>query len=494
MADKASTNELRDGTASPTVMNTSNYVSIHTVGVYAFMDHAYEGTHGFRDGSYLVPHPREMFYDRRRDFCFYTNFVRPITRAMFEPVFIEPAPRTVDPDSSKFKTFIEDADNAGSSLQSITEDVILFARLHGIAFAVMDNFKEEDQPETAGEAEDQRVMPYLYTRTIEQVEEWKVDKFGNMKSITFIEASVWAKDTGDSEATEHKRWIEWTEEEQITWTKDKDEKWVEVERVIHDLGKVPVVMVLFAKRKNKTVLLVNPPLYDAARVNHTMFNKDSEIREIERAQGFSQLYVQTDNINSLTVGANNVLGVPMDATIPPGYVSPDPGIQKELVAYQEKVRDDLFRVAEQNGVIGIRTAKSGEALAWEFYAHESVLQKSSSAATIFEGKVADIFMLYTNEKFTYTVEYPKKFQPRNKKEILGETAEYIELEPGAKGKALALEKATKVMFVDDDQDRVDEVVQEIKDNAENEGLSEDEERRRAEEEEAERLRIEAEGE
>ena len=63
----------------------------------------------------------------------------------------------------------------------------------------------------------------------------------------------------------------------------------------------------------------------------TVFNKDSEIRELERAQGFSFLYAQGIEPGDLTIGANNYLNVPEGSTIPPGYCSPDPGIQKTLM-------------------------------------------------------------------------------------------------------------------------------------------------------------------
>ena len=66
------------GTADPNTSDSHVYTSLHTVNQYDFMDNAHDGTGGFRDGRYLVPHSRETFYTKRRELSFYKNFVRDV--------------------------------------------------------------------------------------------------------------------------------------------------------------------------------------------------------------------------------------------------------------------------------------------------------------------------------------------------------------------------------------------------------------------------------
>jgi hypothetical protein len=350
------------------ISNTKKYISVNNVNVYEFMDHAYHGTGGFRDGTFLVPHSREMFYDSRRDLAFYKNFVKPIIRAMIEPVFSKEAARTVEPTNNKFQEFIADCDNAGTSLQSFMEDALITARLHGVVFIVVENFPMEEQPETEEAVVEARLFPYIYQRTARQVEKYQLDKFGGLLSITFREADVIVVKNG-AEVVES-RYLKWTSTYSEEYTLNEKNEITVITKNEHNLGVLPVIPIFTMRRKDKNSLLIDPPLYDLAKLNLTIFNKDSEIREIERSQGFSLLYVQSDTQGNLTIGSNNVLFVPMAATIPPGFASPNPAIQTNLMLNATSVREDLFRLAEQNGVIGVQQAKSGLALSWEFFAHE----------------------------------------------------------------------------------------------------------------------------
>jgi hypothetical protein len=229
-----------------------------------------------------------------------------------------------------------------------------------------------------------------------------------------------------------------------------------------------VITVCAVRKKAAREIYVDPPLYDIARLNHALFNKDSEIREIERNQGFSLLVVQTDKPENLTIGTSNVLFIGSTTTVAPFFAAPDVGVQKTLMEYSKEIQEAVFMIAEQNGVVGVTEAKSGIALQWEFFARESVLKKTSRMAAGFEEKVSEIFRDYTGDAFVYAVEYPYTFQPNDKNADLGTIQSYIDLGVPAKAKALAMEKATRVMFPDEDDMKVLETIDEIRAEAEDE--------------------------
>lgn len=450
----------------------STYKKISSLNVYDFMDMTREGSGIYRDGTGLVPHTREMDYPKRKEIAFYKNFVKPIVRAMVEPVFTDEAVRKVeDIDGNEqtgmmVNTFIEDADNDGSSLQSVVEDIVTYSRLHGVSFAVVDNFPSEDIKETTQANIDARIMPYVYMRKAQQVKGWKLDRFGKLEVIAFyesapgkgldskdIEGIAPTKKDKENEGAEYIR-IWDTEKSQVYRKTKKESKFKkDGDPVLHGLGRIPVLTLFAIRRKDKTILLVDPPLYDLARLNYTVFNKDSEIRELERAQGFSFLYAQGIEPGDLTIGANNYLNIPEGATIAPGYCAPDPNIQKTLMENNGNIKDDIFTIAEQNGVTGI-TDQSGIAKQWDFFAHESVLKKTSSMAVDIEERIIELFKGYTGEVFVYTVEYKTDFQPNDALKEIEQYERYLDLQPVSLGRALAMGAVARLVFRDQAQEKV----------------------------------------
>jgi len=410
---------IQEQTAEPNVSNNYDYRPIEGINIYTFMSDAYYGSGGFRDGRYLVPHTREMFYPDRRSQAYYKNYVAPIVRAMIDPVFNDEIERgayvgETQIDSGLFVNgFIEDCDNAGKTLQEFTREAVALSRLHGVTFIVMDNYRAEEMPEAKGAALDERKFPYVYFRTADQVEKWETDKFGNLLWIIFVADPEEEINPVTKKPEKRERWERWDD---MTWQKlGKNAKGelVVLEEYVHGLGVIPVIAVYSTTKRDPKNILVDPPVYDIAKINHAIFNKDSEVRDQERAQGFSVFYIQADDAGATSIGTHNFIQVPIEASITPGYTSPDSSILSGLVDNGEKLREDLFRIAGQNGVVGVQDSKSGIAKQWDFLAHEIVLKKTSKIATWTEEQIIALFQAYTGETFEYRVIYPSDFQPQD---------------------------------------------------------------------------------
>lgn len=459
--------------ATPTLVKDA--VDLRTVNVYAFMDDAHDGTGGFRNGTYLIPHAREMFYEERKQLAYYKNFVRPIVRAMVDPVFNEAVVTKVlgadgtDATSDQLEAFLENCDNGGTTLQNFVKRACRKARVHGVSFIVMDNFPAGEIPVSVLDAVKARKIPYLCLRTAAQVPEnggYDCDEYGNPMWILFAE-----KDDPNDKATP-KRWRKWTPEYTVMCRAKGDgfDEIVETKSE-HGLGCIPVICLYAASRDNMDTPLVDPPLYDLARMNHALFNKTSLIHSQERSQGFSLLYIQTNNPQNLqTVGDKTVLFIPENMTIPPAYISANPAVLEGLVSNEDKLREDMFRLAEQNGVIGVQSAKSGVAIQWDFFAHESVLKTTSSMAKWLTDKIAELWGLYVKDDAgkKLDAEYPTDFQPND---VTAELALYdkaLLMTFPPKTTAMLKSKAVRLLFADEDPQRVQECVDEINQVAEDE--------------------------
>lgn len=458
------------GGSDPRVEDTEQYTPLLSVNKYRFMDDSFYGTGGFRDGSYLIPHTREMFYKTRKELTGYRNFMSPIVRALVEPVFTDAVPRVItdmndnelgDDANHPFRTFIEDADSDGTSLHEFVEQATLDTRLHGVSFVVMDNYGADMQPATMQEAIDDRIMPYVYLKSAEEVVDWTNDTYGCLTTITFAEQPI--KVTHQNGTVEcQPRFRLWTEMYSQVLTKNKDGDFENVgPAVYHNLGQLPVIVTYVRKPRYRNEILVDPPMFDLARMCLVIYNKDSEIRDQERAQAFSCLYVQGEPNGNLTIGPHNVIFLPPDASIAPGFASPDSSILAGLVANNEELRKSLFQMAEQSGVVGTQIAESGVAARWHFWAVESQLKKTASIAQSIEYRIKDLYEAYMATEFGYTVTYPDDFQPGDVTAVINNYKTILDLRPPV---VLAEEiwcKIGRIVMEDDDPDDIKEVIEEI---------------------------------
>lgn len=422
--DDAKFNQQTEKLNEPNTADVSSYISLLNENVFTFMDNAYKGCHGFRNGRYLVPHSRELFYRARQGFSHYVNFIKPVVRAMVEPCFVDEAKRKHN-DNEMLVTFLEDVDNKQTPIQRFTHSAINVCRRHSVVFVVVDNHAK--QPEDQRTAVDKRILPYLYIRKANQVDIYNLDGYGNMLEISFIER--YEKRDAAGRIIQEAQFRMWTTTDTFLYEYPRTEstsagtnqtsiaptterKRVEVtgSRVVHGLGIVPVAISRDIELEMSDDFLPDPKLYDIARVNHSIYNKDSEIREIERNQAFAILCVQQDKRSSLTVGTSNVMFYPIGANAPQ-FVAPPMDTLSQLVANRKELREDLFRLAEQNGIVAVQDAKSGLALAYEFFAHESVLQETSRISEKLEEDIVAIFSLWTKQTIEYEVQYRSSFVP-----------------------------------------------------------------------------------
>ncbi|MBD3387599.1 MAG: hypothetical protein GF414_01535 [Candidatus Altiarchaeales archaeon] len=466
-------NTAGDGGGDPRVSDVNNYTDVLSVNKYMFMDNAYYGTGGFRTGEYLIPHDREMFYNKRRNFSVYKNFVRPIVNSLVDPVFSEPAPRAIidegggDTGSPIARAFIEDVDGGETNMQTFCRGVMHMARRHGVAFVLMDNFPQSEMPPTVGEAVDQRLYPYMVKKSGWEVVEVKTDDFGRLEEIAFAEEDY--RDGNDVK----KRARLWTREYSILMEKHKTHmnaaqgkapEWEPIgDPVYHNLDVVPVIAVYSAERDSLHDTLPDPPLYDVARLNHLIYNKDSEIRDLERSQAFSILYLQSDAGGNVTLSNHNAIIVPPGSSVTPGYISPDAGQLNALVETNKFYMEDLFRSAEQSGVHAVQTTQSpsGVALAWRFWAVENSLKGTARLATVFEIQAMGLLSLYTGESYEYAVEYPTSYQPGDRMQEIQGLKTVVDMDPPPALKAAVYRKVAKIVMADEAEDLRDAVVDSI---------------------------------
>lgn len=388
-------------------LSTNGYtepsIDITTVNPYTFVTHSYYGTGGYVNGSYLQKFDRELNFKKRKESAFYTNMVKGVADSIVTPVFTEEPRRQTN--NEIFSDFIDNCDNKGNGLTSVTETATKFARIHGVSFAVIDNF--EEVPEVLADVLAQRKFPYTYIKTADSVADFIVDEFGILNSITFFDAIV----TIDKKNCQTYRvWT--TEYSQVLIKKGKKiEEYSE--KKYHNLGIVPVVACRVDSVTDE--FLPFPPFYDICKLNCAIYNVDSEITSLERQQAFSLLVVPSDDPKpNIEVGADSVLTVPTQSTITPAFISPDSAIMTVLQNRAGELKNSLLSTANVIGATAIgngNQAKSGVALSYEFLGQSIALEKSARMAEAFEYAISVIVGLYIGQEIEYKVEYDTNFSP-----------------------------------------------------------------------------------
>lgn len=444
------------------IAQMNSHVDPISLNKYQLMNMCYYGNGHIPTGEFLIPFSRESDYYSRRKLAIYKNYIKPAIRAMVEPVFNETAERVVTDESGStiettmFSKFLENVDASGTDMQSYSHSVLNICRRHGVVFTIMDNFPMDQQPATKADAERLRIMPYIYTKQAWEVEEVKTDAFGNLKYIIFTD------EPEEVNGKEEARWRRWDTQKSDILRKDKQGKFEPVSTSYHNLGVVPIVVLFADIPENKTDVLVDPPLYNSALINLQIYNQSAEIRDQERAQAFSIFYAQGLPDGDNVFGPKNFINLGADVTMPPGYASPDFGIISGLVANQEQLRKDLLATLEQVGVVGVEGEQSGISKAFDFIGQEEVLKRTAALATYLETKIADLFMLYTGESFTYTVIYQDDFAPQGLDKEIDRFDKIFKMPITPMFSSRLQEKLARLVFADDDKEMVQEIIEDIR--------------------------------
>lgn len=462
--------------SSPDQSDTIRYLSVAKevdVSSQQFLSDSYDYTGGYKNGLYLIPFPIEGYYDQRRDYSTYTNFFAPIVNSTINPCFAKPATRAIlsgadtEVNDSKFLMFLADCDNRGNSFQKwMKENAAKYGRVHSRAFVVVDNFTADQMPDTDDEAVKGRKFPYIYIKTSIQVGRYENDEFGNLQTVSFYDRME--KIEGERRSI----YKHWTAEESTEEYLDMQGKWITVgEPKIHGLGTLPVAVVGDAQPNDTSKLMPEPRLYGVGRMVHSIFNKDSEMRHLERVCMFPMLTVQ-GNANDLAGGASSIMFYSENASQSPQWIQPDAGLMQALGTQRNNLRDDMFAMVEQLGVVAKKTAISGVALAYEFQAHSDVLDETANMCEDCERQIMAIFGEYVDwTQYKYSVQYNREYLPYDTSENIVHDSFLVDiLGIPAEFKFEVIEDHLKRRFPDMEKERIDEIIQIARGDLENDKM------------------------
>lgn len=438
-----------------------------TVDDYELMQDAYQGAGGFKDGEYLVPHPRETMdkFERRRSLAYYLNYVKPVIDSHVNPIFRTAPVRTWGTNNDGGPTplldqFLNDVDTNRTGIDRFMKRAAKEAKRQGIVFLVVDNFAQ--QPDKQQEAIKGRILPYAYLVPKNRVTNFTTDGAGKLTSIAYEEVAE-SSSGGQSKLTVWK----WTAE---TWEKSGNNGAASGPNTI---GRIPVIP-LASTDIDPGKLKPDSEFYSIARTNAALFNLCSWLDEIMQNQGFAVLTYpiatgqEAEQVQEIIVGTENVLGYDGTLSNQPEFIAPPGEMATALQSQIDRLVQEIYRMAVLSHVTGVQESKSGVAKQWDFETTNMVLSDFAQNCEQAERQMVGLVDAYTGEDSKYETVYSRDFGIEDVLGALQEIQAGKDLGIGGRFDVELAKKAAKLMLNDIPGDDFDAVLADIEDRAEEE--------------------------
>jgi hypothetical protein len=380
-----------------------------------FLLDAYTGKGGFATGDYLVAHPRESVdkHDRRKELAVYPNYCRKIVDVCMGFLWKQAPARETD---DLYSQFAENADGAGTKLNTLLFTYQRLAMITGTVFVIV------DKPASQGATAATQALPYLALRTKDQLVREEKDAAGNWESVTFSESL--------NGKTRYRTFT------QTGWTLSEDAKGeLLIEQGEYDLGRVPVVRLHNAKPLEPTATSADSFFYDLAGLCWKLYNLDSEKRELFRAQTFAILALpvadnaEREKLKTLSIGTENALTYNPTGGGRPEFIAPPPDPIQLYQAEIESVVTEIYRVANLEFVGGVQ--QSGVALSFHFQEANSALAGMAEMCEMAENEIADLVYLWQGREFAGNIAYASDFNMTDLQQAINTTLDSVTLNMGA---------------------------------------------------------------
>lgn len=428
-----------------------------------FIKDAVEGTGGFSDATYLIPHYREFSratntYDKkyidRLQNARYDNFVRLICDAPWG--FVTRHSDAIvreDGDEQRLSEFWDDADGNGLSIMDALEFPARQARMYGTGWLMVDRAALDLRTKADERAAD---MPYVYPIPTRNITSWSFDRGGRLTSLIVLEPQPGQK-AEDSDVR--------------VWTPDA---WVLFSFVsagnyfavggINPLGEIPAVPI-FDDRPSPGSLLGASIMPQVARMGRSVFNIDSEIREIERKTAFPVLAVSLKSIadaKTLTISTEGTLAYDGEGG-PPNWLEPTLKSHERLSESRRAEKESAFQMAEMSALFAFKgdtvTTSSGVHAEVEFDKTNRRIARFARSLESAEHRIAEFVLRYLGASgVEFSVTYPRDFGLRDLDQVVARTEKRLNLNLGADDQEQVLRDYYLALYPRLAKEKIDELV------------------------------------
>lgn len=339
--------------------------------------------------TYLVKFKRETtdHLKERTKLVSYDNMIKPIVDSLVDPIFAMGVYRETQ-DSILNKYWL-DTNRLKDNIDTIMRDAAIGYTLHGNGFIICDNFSDFIG-RTKEEQAELRELPWSRYRDMTELYAYETNEVDTIVSLEFYNGT---NEGGDNLI------IGYDDTNVYRYTEDEDDMVV----VPHGLNYMPVITL---DGKISEI----PSMKDICTSNISLFNKQSELRNIERESAWVVMDLPSDDdIDTLLLRQFNVM-----RTDPNGrglsFHSPDSSVLIGLQNSVKQAKDNIEDQASRLGSVASKTStQSGEALKMEFLGQSYKLKALSHKLTAVDEELIKMVSDFANMVFEYETEYPTDF-------------------------------------------------------------------------------------
>ena len=378
------------------------------------------------------------------------NYFAPIVNALVDPIFKKNPLRDYHGTAERIiKNFSMDVDASGTNIQLFIKRAAVMAKVYGISFIVVDNVRNSNS-RSLQEMLQRRQFPYAYVLEPDNLEEYGIDKTGDLEYIKFKEIAH------IESGTIQYRYVYFDRTAWKIWGDG-----IALQQGTHNLGCVPVVP-LFSRMLEQKTMRPAPELLPIARTAKALYNHCSWLGEILRNQTFPLLTIPSLDAKDLVIGTNNALGYNPDYSHEPNFIAPpsDPAtiLQNQIASLVQ----EMYRMANLSFIISTtQNNNSGIARQWEFERTNQQLANFAAQCAHAETAMMNLVAKWVNEDITYTVAYPDNFGIVDVTEELTQAQAVLDMGLGDGLREEVLKKVMAAYCPDIPDERFDELVEQL---------------------------------
>lgn len=405
---------------------------------WMFFQESYVGGPEYLTSKNIFRHSREnqKDYETRLKRAVYLNYCKPPIKTYTSFVYgsenrIARVNVAEDQDWTDFTT---DVDLKGNGMDDFMKGVSNMSQTFGMVLIGVDRPMRELGEEIISMAQAKAAgdRPYLVMWTPLQIQDFSLDRFGQLNWIRVKETQRLDSDPFAEEYKDKTVFRTFTREE---WIVSDPKTGDQIARGAHNLGVVPMVPVYFERHPFEEFIGLGQ-LQDVARINRLMINTVSAMDEFINKQAFPFL-AEEDRATTPSgagdeddvVGAGNVYTVPMEGQFPQ-YISPSTepaGYLKEVVmdVYKREILRQ-FHLEHRE----LMESQSGRAKEFDFHETNDTLVHFARNLEQAETKVAGIWGLWERKPDMterVTIDYPDDFNIEALEQALEESLDIRKL-------------------------------------------------------------------
>ena len=361
--------------------------------------HDYEGRAVDTSASYLVRYPRESDekYARRCELAWYASPLAQACGRFTGYLTTRPVIRTLP--HQLYEAMADDIDGKSNSIDVFWSVWMIEAKARGSMCLLVD-MPPAMAPNLAEQVQS-RVAPYWTSIKPEQITDYVVGDNGKFEFCEFA---------GNFEREDGKRIACTWHFDEAGWQARDQEKRV-LDAGEHGLGECPVL--IFTESGDFPSF---GPFSAIADLSKRLFNLDSELDEILRAQTFSLLTMQVPDGSTdeqkiaaartvgQTIGTANLM---VHSGSTPSFIAPDSGPATTYITRIDKLRDQINEIGLS--VATINQQESGIAMQMRFAAINAELSRFSGRMEDFERRAWELSRRWLGMTTAPEVAWPRDF-------------------------------------------------------------------------------------